>query len=62
RVLIRVLVMGFVFPHAKESVVHKWSVFRRYGLSPAADLFIYLGSTGLKLYSLECCSATPLES
>jgi hypothetical protein len=38
--------MGFVFPHAKESVVHKWSVFRRYGLSPAVDLFIDLGSTG----------------
>ena len=41
-VLSRVIVMGFVFPHAKESVVHEWAVCRRYGKSPVADLFMVL--------------------
>jgi hypothetical protein len=40
RVLSRVIVMGFVFPHAKVFVVHEWADFRRYGICPAADLFL----------------------
>jgi hypothetical protein len=40
RVLSRVIVMGFVFPHAKVFVVHEWADFRRYGNFPAADLFL----------------------
>ena len=32
--------MGFVFPHAKVFVVHEWADFRRYGICPAADLFL----------------------
>ena len=41
-VLSRVIVMGFVFPHAKESVVHEWSVCRRYGKCLVVDLFMML--------------------
>jgi len=32
--------MGFVFPHAKVFMVHKWAVCRRYGDFLAADLFL----------------------